>query len=265
MRPAGRSLRALTFGVLALSSLCPFALLALWSVSGRWFYPALLPTRLGAESWTDLLEGGSRLLVATATSLMLGVGTGLVACVLALPVGRSLAGLTGGRRHLGAALAFIPVAVPPIALATGLHYSFLRLGLGGTLPGVLLAHAVPAVGYASLYFLGVFAVFDPRVEDEARSLGATPWRIFLQVTLPLLRRPLADAFTLGFLVSWAQVPLTLLVGGGAVRTLPVEVFAFVQAGQDRAAATGALVLIAPALAALTVARLAARRAEVAAL
>jgi ABC-type spermidine/putrescine transport system permease subunit II len=67
---------------------------------------------------------------------------------------------------------------------------------------------------------------------------------------------------LGFLVSWAQVPLTLLVGGGPVRTLPIEVFALVQAGQDRPAATGALLLLAPAILALAAARLAARRTEV---
>lgn len=256
-----RFARAAAVGLLAASAAAPFLLLALWSVGHDWFYPALLPPRFTGQSWAELL-GGERLLTATLTSLALGLGTGALACAAGLPVGRSLARLDGWRRHAGAALAFLPVAAPPIALATGLQFSFLRLGLGGTFAGVLLAHAVPAVGYGSLYFLGVFAVFDSRVEDEARSLGATPRQTLRYVLLPLLRRPLADAFALGFLVSWAQVPLTLLVGGGPVRTLPIEVFALVQAGQDRPAATGALLLLAPALAALAATRLAASRTEV---
>jgi len=258
---ADRGARLVALGLLAVSAAAPFVLLALWSVGRDWFYPAVFPPKFTAESWRDLLSG-ERLLGATATSLVLGAGTGAFACIAGLPVGRSLARLTGWRRHAGAALAFLPVAAPPIALATGLQFSFLRLGLGGTLAGVLLAHAVPAIGYGSLYFLGVFAVFDSRIEEESRSLGATSRQTFFHVVLPLLRRPLADAFALGFLVSWSQVPLTLLVGGGPVRTLPIEVFSLVQSGQDRLAATGALLLLVPAIAALAATRLAASRTEV---
>ena len=163
----------------------------------------------------------------------------MLASRLGLPVGRAIARLRGWRRHLGAAAAFLPVAAPPIALAVGLQYSFLRLGLGGTHAGVLLAHLVPALGYSALFFLGIFAAYDERYEEEARSLGATRRQVLLRVTLPLLRRPLVEAFVLGFLVSWAQVPLTLVVGQGLVTTLSVEVLAYVQAGQDRIAATAA--------------------------
>ncbi|MEP6687384.1 MAG: ABC transporter permease subunit [Gemmatimonadales bacterium] len=264
MSGAARRARLVAFGALAAVALAPFALLALWSVGRDWFYPALLPRRYSGEWWADLFHGG-RLLAATATSLLLGVGTGALTCAAGLPVGRALARVTGWQRHAGAALVFLPVAAPPIALATGLQYSFLSLGLGGTVAGVLLAHAVPAIGYGSLFFLGVFEAFDNRVEDEAHSLGASPRQTMMRVVLPLLRRPLADGFLLGFLVSWSQVPLTLLIGGGLVRTLPIEVFALVRAGQDAAAATGALVLLVPALAALAATRLGVARTEVAAL
>jgi putative spermidine/putrescine transport system permease protein len=254
----GRTIRIALLGALALSALGPLALLAVVSLGDRWFFPALWPPRLSAESWRSLL--GGRLGYAAATSLVLATSTGVLACLIALPLGRSLARLTGWRRTVGAAAAFLPVAAPPIALGTGLQVSFLSIGLGGTLIGVILAHLVPAVAYVSLYFLGLFLVFDPRIEEEARSLGAGRFDLWRRVLLPLLRRPLAEGFALGFLVSWAQVPLTLLVGGGAVRTLPLEVLAFVRAGQDRYAATGALLLIVPAFLALALG-LSARRAE----
>ena len=81
------------------------------------------------------------------------------------------------------------------------------------------------------------------------------WR----VTLPQLRRPIGEALAIGFLVSWTQFALTLVVGAGAVRTLPLEVFAFVRAGDDRAAAVGALLLVVPSSLALASLRWAARR------
>jgi putative spermidine/putrescine transport system ATP-binding protein len=207
-----RAVRATLLACLALSALAPLVLLLITSVGDRWFYPALLPPRITGESWRSLL-GGGRLASATLTSMALATATGALACAVGLAIGRALAGLEGGWRHTAAAAAFLPVAAPPIALATGLQFTFLSLGLGGTFPGVLLAHAIPAAGYTSLYFLGLFQLLDPRIEDEARSLGASTTQLWRRVLLPMLRRPIAEGWVLGFLVSWAQVPLTLLVRG----------------------------------------------------
>ncbi len=250
----------LLLGMIA-SAAVPLTLLAVWSVSGQWLFPALLPRAVTAEGWRAL-AGGS-LGAAVATSSVLAVATGLLSCAVALPVGRSLATLRGRRRHLAAAAVFLPVAAPPIALATGLHVAALAAGVAGTGVGVLLAHLVPAVGYLSLFFLGVFSVFDDRAVDEARTLGASPWQTWRLVTLPMLRVQIAEAVAVGFLISWTQFPLTLVVGGGAVRALPLEVFAYVRSGQDRLAAVGALLLIVPAAAAIAGLRWGARRGVVA--
>ncbi len=252
--------RLALFAFLALSAAVPFALLGAWSVARAWFYPALWPAGLTGEGWARV--AGGELGAAALRSAALGAGTGLLGTAVGLPVGRALARLRGWPRRLGAALAFLPVAAPPVALAVGAQYFFLRLGLGGTTLGVLLAHLVPAAGYLALYFLGVFAAHDPAAEEAARTLGATRRQAFWRVTLPALRRQVAEAAALGFLVSWAQVALTLLVGGGLVRTLPAAVFAYVRSGQDRYAAAGALLLSAPPLVALAAARVAARRAAV---
>ena len=90
----------------------------------------------------------------------------------------------------------------------------------------------------------------------------TPAQALLKVTLPMLRPAVLAAVALGFLISWAQVPLTLLVGRGQVATLPLEVFSYIQAGQDRFAAVGAILLILPPILALGAARLAARDIDV---
>jgi ABC-type spermidine/putrescine transport system permease subunit II len=254
-------MRALLLAVLALGAMVPLVVLGLSSLSRSWFYPALLPDALTVESWRSLLDGG-RLAGAAGSSAAIAAATATTAVLLGLPVGHALSRLQGWQRHVGAAAAFLPVAVPPIALATGSQLTLLTIGLGGTAAGVVVAHTIPALGYVSLYFLGVFLLLDSRIEDEARSLGANRRQVWLRVLAPILRRPIAEALALAFLVSWVQVPLTLVIGGGAVRTLPVEVLGFIRAGQDAYAATGALLLIVPAAAAIALG-LAARRAETA--
>jgi putative spermidine/putrescine transport system permease protein len=256
----GRPLtRPILLAALVISALAPLGLLLVTSVGRDWFFPELWPPSISLESWADAF--GGRMAGALGTSLVLAVCTGIAGAVVGWPVGRALADLRGWARHLGAAAAFLPVAAPPVALATGLHLSALAVGVAGTPGGVFLGHLVPAAGYAALYFLGVFTLFDRRVEDEARTLGARPRTVLWRVTLPMMRRQVAEAFLLGFLVSWAQVATTLVIGGGRVRTLPLEVFAYLQAGQDRYAATGALLLVIPAVLMLGTVRFAVERAE----
>jgi len=249
--------RRLAIAALAVSALAPLVLLGLWSVGDQWFFPALLPGRLTFESWRHVIT--SRLALEGIVSGVVAFATAAIACALALPVGRAMARLSGWRRRVAAAVAFLPVAAPSIALGLGLQYAFATLGLTGTVGGVILAHVVPATGFLAIYFAGVFTALDPRIEDEARSLGAKPLQVWTHITIPIVRRQIGDALALGFLVSWAQVPLTLVIGGGIVRTLPLAVYDYVRAGETRYAATGALLLTIPPMLAL----LAARRERVA--
>lgn len=262
MRERPRKARVLLAALLVVGAVVPFGVLLLVSVGHGWFFPAPWPAGVELESWRALLGSGSRLGRAAATSIALGLGTGALGTAVALPVGRALARMRGWRRYAGAAAAFLPVAAPPIAVGTGLHLTFLKAGLAGSFPGVLLAHLVPATGYLALFFLGIFSVWDARAEEVARSLGARPRQVLTEVTLPMLRPAIATSVALGFLISWAQVPLTLLIGGGLVPALPVDTFAYVQAGQDRYAATGALLLVVPPLLLMAALRAVARQREV---
>jgi putative spermidine/putrescine transport system permease protein len=259
MTPRRQSLwEAVVFVALLLIVLAPFGVLITMSVARGWFFPAVTPRALDGSAWAELFTDASHR-AALRNSLILGVATALIATALALPLGRAAARSTRFVRRAVALLAFTAVALPPVALGIGLQLSVLAIGLGGKLAGVLLAHLVPALGYLTLVFLGVFSQWDTRLEEAAASLGASGRNRWRLVVLPLLKRPIVEALSLGFLVSWAQVALTLLVGGGAVRTLPLDVLAMLQAGQDQRAAVGALALTIPALIVVSASRLAARQ------
>jgi putative spermidine/putrescine transport system permease protein len=262
--------RRVAWVALAVSTVLPLVVLLLQSFSESWRWPALVPSALTGRAWQSALAGAapwpqtgaSALGRAAVTSAWLGVGTAFAAVLLALPIGRAMATLPRPWSHVAAALVFLPLAAPPIALAAGLQVLTLQLGVAGSPVGVWLAHCVPAAGYAALLFTGIFSTRGSADEDAARTLGATAGQVWRHVLLPQLRAPLAEALAIAFLISWAQVALTLVIGGGAVRALPIEVLALVRAGQERDAAVGALLLVLPAMAALAALRLAVRRTNV---
>jgi putative spermidine/putrescine transport system permease protein len=238
--------------ILAVLSIGPLLLLVVQSFATAWRWPSLWPEALSTEAWRAV--GSGALARATLTSLVLATATALTATSIALPIGRALATLPRPWTHVAAALAFLPVAAPPIALGAGLQVLALQFGVGGSAFGVWLAHCVPAAGYATLLFAGVFGARDAHDEEAARTLGAGRAQVWWYILLPQLRGAVREALAIGFLVSWAQVALTLVIGGGAVRALPIEVLALVRAGQERDAAVGALLLVLPAMLTLSALR-----------
>lgn len=124
---------------------------------------------------------------------------------------------------------------------------FIRYGLADTVAGVVLVQLVPTVPYVSLVMAAAFANLDPDVEDQARTLGAGPWRRALLVTLPTVAPSLVVSAYFAFLISWSEYILTLLVGGGVVRTLPLLLFAAIGTSDYTAAATLGLLIALPPL------------------
>ena len=261
-RPGGGPviLRLALLAILAVTSLTPLLLLAVQSFGGKWLFPAVLPASFTVDDWL-FVGKGTAMRSAVTSSVVLGVATAATASCIGLFAGRAISRLRGRLRHLAAALAFLPVAVPPLALGTGLQVTLLKLGLGGTMGGVFVAHLVPASAYLSLFYMSAFMMLDGRVEAESRTLGAGTAATWMRVLLPLLRPQILEGVIIGFLISWSQFALTLIVGGGVVRSLPLEVFSFVQAGQDRPAAVGSLILVAPPMIAFAALRWAAQRTE----
>ncbi len=79
--------------------------------------------------------------------------------------------------------------------------------------------------------------------NAAVSLGASPWRVFRRVTLPLALPGLLAAATLSFLISFDEVVISLFLSGPRLSTLPVEVFHYVERRADPLVAALSVVLI----------------------
>lgn len=228
-------------------ALAPLVPLAIWSVAHGWRFPDLLPADWSLKAWRQALSPTSGVLESLGLTCLVAAVTTALALLIGLPAARAL----GMHRFRGRALVLLlvaaPAVVPGIAVALGLHGIFLRLGLTGSVPGVVLAHLIPVQPYVILILTAVFARLDPDLESQARSLGATPAQVLAHVALPAIRPGLLTAALFAFLVSWSQYLLTLAIGGGRVETLPLTLFAYVSAGRNDMAGAIAMLYILPGL------------------
>lgn len=241
------ALRRLAGLVVALALVLPLLPLAVWSVAHGWRFPDLLPQAWSGQAWALVLSQRGGVLESFGLTLAIALATTALAALLGVPAGRAL-GLYQFRGKQAVLLLLIaPAVLPGIALVLGLHDLFLRLELVGSIPGVILAHLVPVLPYMTLVMAAVFSGFDTRIEAQARSLGAGPWRTFLTVTLPVILPGLLTGALFAFLVSWSQYLLTLAIGGGRVQTLPLVLYSYAAAGRNDVAGAIALIYLLPGL------------------
>jgi len=211
------------------ASVLAIAGMLLWSFATQWRFPAALPDGWTFATWAR--QSGS-LAATTATTLMLALAATVIA--LALAAG-CLENEARTRRRAGTRslwLLYLPLLVPQIAFLFGAQVLLIRTAQDGTFAATLWAHLVFVVPYVFLSLADPWRAVDPRYARTAASLGASPWRVFLRVKLPLLRGPLLVAAAVGFAVSVGQYLATLFAGNGRVATLTTDAVALA-AGADR--------------------------------
>lgn len=228
---AGAGLAAL-LAVLALLALLG---LLLWSVAAPWRFPDALPPALTLQTWQ---RQAAQLAQPAWNTLGIGVASTLLALALVLACleneTRSALPHTAG--HAGPArslwLLYVPLLVPQVAFLFGLQVLLVHFGLDGTVGAVVWAHLVFVLPYLFLALADPWRAFDSRYTRAAASLGASPWRVFWRIKLPLLLQPLLVACAVAFAVSVAQYLPTLFAGAGRVATLTTEAVTL-SSGADR--------------------------------
>jgi putative spermidine/putrescine transport system permease protein len=240
-------LRTLALGGMILALLLPLIPLVIWSFAHGWRFPDILPAKPSTDAWLFAFSDASGVLGSFGITVGIAFATTMAALVIGLPAGRALGMSQFRGKLLVQTLILIPVLVPGIAIALGLHGVFLRLGLTNSIAGVVLVHLVPTLPYMILILAGVFAAHDADFEDQARSLGATPAQVFWHVTLPAVMPGVVVASLFTFLISWSQFLLTLMIGGGRVTTLPLLLYGLASAGRNDLTGAISLIYILPGL------------------
>lgn len=224
----------------------PFVPLLVWSLAQGWYFPELVP-QWSLQHWSDVFSATSKVGQGFGQSLAIALVVTLLALLVGLPAGRAM-GLMAFPGKSGLRLVILlPIITSPLAVLMGIQFVLIRLGLSGTLVGVVLVHLIPCIPYMTLVLSSVFANFDVGYEAQARSLGATPFQVLFQITLPLIAPGIAVSALFAFLISWNEFLLTFFVGGGRILTLPMVLFTLLQGGNNGLTAAVAIASVFPAI------------------
>jgi len=237
------------FIFLAICTLPILALISL-SITASWRFPSLLPDVLSWRYLRSVFIYNHMTGIALLNSTIIALCTTLFTLLLSVPAAKALALYNFRGREAVKLLALLPLMVPGITITMGLHFTLIRLGLAGTLVGVVVVHTIFSLPYAVRILTNVYELVGESQELQATLLGAS-WHYTLKtVTLPLLLPGLISASTISFIVSFTQYISTFMIGGGQIITLPLLLVPHVQSGEIQVASVYSLLFIGTTLAAL---------------
>lgn len=212
----------------------------------------------------------------------LSLKVSLVAVLLTLPIAYALAWLLARRQFPGRvlldALVHLPLVVPPVVTGWLLLLAFGRTGPVGRFleetfgivlvfrwTGAALAAAVMALPLMVRAMRLSIEAVDRRLVGAARTLGASPWRAFVTITLPLSLPGVLAGTMLGFARSLGEFGATITFASnipGQTRTLPLAIYSDLQVpGSEAAVARLAIIAVLLSIAALLASELLVRRSH----
>lgn len=230
-----------------LLNIIPLLLLIFLSLGRGWMWPHLFPGPISLSSWKYVINPAAGSLPALKTSLQIAITVTLINLILAIPAAKSLAHYHfPGRKACGLIL-LLPALIPPWAVITGIHKTFIHLNLTDTMTGVILAHLLPTLPYMIRALTISFANIEYSLEEQAYLLGGNKSQTFFYITLPLLLPGIAAGSILSVLISLSEYLTTLIIGGGRILTLTLVMFPFVNGGNPSTGAAYSLLFALMAL------------------
>lgn len=203
------------------------------------------PTGLTTRWYAHVLSSSS-LMTALRNSVVVGFGCTLLALAVGVPAAIAIARREFPGKSFIYALILSPLTVPWIVIGLGLLFMWVAFDLPRSNWTLVVGHAVVGLPYVVRTCVAVLHGVPETYELAARTLGATPWRAFRLVTLPMMRMGILAGATFCMLISFINVPVPLFVTTSSNLTIPVAIFSYMQSNLDpgvAAVSTIQLVLI----------------------
>jgi iron(III) transport system permease protein len=177
----------------------------------------------GAEKFANYLSSGVYQTIITNT-LVMGLMVGAVGTLVGFLFAFVQVKLRVPFKRFMHLMALLPVISPPFAVATATIVLFGRngsisRGIFGVrydiyeLDGLTMVMSLSFFTIAYLNIKGMMEALDPALDEAATNMGASKWRVFRTVTLPMLVPGIASSFLLIFVESIADLGNPLVLGG----------------------------------------------------
>ena len=214
-------------GLVFLLMYLPVAVVVIFS-----FNESKLPVRFTGFSfqWYEKLFADSAMREALVNSLILGVASCAVSAVIGTLGAVGMSRIHWKTKGVLEYISILPLMIPEIILGMVLMAFFYMLNLPFGMLTLLIGHTVFCIPYILMEVKARLVGMDPSLEEAARDLGASPVRVFFDITLPLIMPAVASGSLLAFAMSMDDVVISIFVNGPKLTTLPIKVYTQIRTG-----------------------------------
>ena len=203
--------------ILILYSFNASRLVSVWGgFSTRWYFALLENEPLLDAAWVTVRVAFVTAIVATVLGTMAAIS------------------LTRYGRFRGRALftgmVYAPMVMPEVITGLSLLLLFVSIDLDRGFWTVTLAHVTFTMCFVTVVVQARLVAFDRALEEAAMDLGATPFRTFLLVTLPVIAPAVLAGFLLAFTLSLDDLVIASFASGPGATTLPMRIYSSVRLG-----------------------------------
>lgn len=216
--------------------------LALWLAAGAGYAFLYIPlaivvvysfndSRLNAEwvgftfGWYDKLFHNEEMLAAAGNSLLIALVASFVSTLLGTMAGVAMYRY---KTRILPVLVLAPIAIPEILMGVSLLIFFVLLNFTLGLVSVALAHIAFCIGFVAIVVRSRLAGMDESLTEAARDCGASPWRTFRHVTLPLIMPGVIAGALMAFTLSIDDFVITFFTAGAGTVTLPLQIYSMIK-------------------------------------
>lgn len=188
-----------------------------WPLSGftlEWY------AKLAQNGDLHAAVGNSFYVATFATALTLIVG---------VPAAMALHRFNFPGKSIFRRLILLPITLPGIVTGISMLNMFKLMGFSLSLETVILGHATALLGVVVTQVYARLQRLPKSLQEAAFDLGATPWRSFVDVTLPNIRSAIIGAGLLSFVLSFDEIPVTFFLTGRD-NTLPMYIYSTMRRG-----------------------------------
>ena len=229
--------------IVGICILLPILNLIIWAFTERWAWPDLLPQTYSLRAIKEIFSRKDEMIQLFMSSILLSLVVAILSVIIGLMTSRAFVLYDFKYKKQLYFATILPFLIPSTVFAMGIHVIFIKWGLSNSVLGVIIVHLIYSLPYATRLLMDGPMAVGNKLEEQAKVLGANTFQAFTKVTLPILSPVILSALSMSYIVSFSQYFLTLLIGGGKVKTFAIVMFPYLSGGDRNMASVYSLVFL----------------------
>ncbi len=173
--------------------------------------------------WFSVLANDPQILLGLKFSFLAAVYSTIISVGIGVATAYALVQYRSRGRYLFVVLIFVPIVIPKTVLGLSILTMTTNLGIPRSLVTLVFGHVIFCFPFVTIIVASVLMRLNPALVEAATDLGASEWRTFRKVVLPLIQNGIIAGAFVAFVLSFSEFNLSFFLSGRD-QTLPMVIF-----------------------------------------